>query len=321
MKKNKTDQQQRDDELPQDDEIDSKEIERKGAPIEFKFVGDEQPGVFEGYGSVFHNIDSYGDMVLPGAFGPSLAEHKAKGTAPGMYAEHSIYTMSGDLLPVGKWLSVEEDDHGLRVKGKISALDTDVGRRLRSLMRDGAMTGLSIAYQVPKGGAIFGDKKKPSEPIRTLRQVNLASIDIVRDPANGSARIDSIKSLLVQADHAAACKAVADCIKMHMATMSGNDSPNLDERAQMLGHLKAAHKALTGNEMPAGMKHMPKTLREGEAWLRERLSLTHTQARALAECGMKSLLPREEGQDQATVIETVHRELASIVTGFALPKF
>jgi hypothetical protein len=58
-------------------------IERKGAAIEFKFVSDGDPGVFEGYGGVFHNVDSYGDLILPGAFAASLAEYKAKRTMLG----------------------------------------------------------------------------------------------------------------------------------------------------------------------------------------------------------------------------------------------
>jgi HK97 family phage prohead protease len=147
-------------------------IERKGAAIEFKFVSDADPGVFEGYGGVFHNVDSYGNLILPGAFAASLAEYKAM---PGMYAEHSIYTPGGDLLPIGRWLDMGEDGKGLRVKGKISALDTDHGKRIRALMLDDALGGLSIAYSVPKGGAVHGDGKKADEPRRTLRAVNLTS--------------------------------------------------------------------------------------------------------------------------------------------------
>jgi HK97 family phage prohead protease len=297
----------------------SPEIERKGAVVEFKFISDAQPGIFEGYGSIFNNIDSYGDIILPGAFAQSLSEHKAKGTMPGLYAEHSIYTTGGDLLPVGTWMDIAEDDKGLRVKGKISALDTDYGRRIRGLMQDGALRGLSIAYQVPKGGASFSGSKKPDEAKRTLRQINLASVDIVRDPANPSAVIDAVKSLLTTVDHAAACKSVAACLKMHMATMSGNDSPTADERAQMLQHLKDAHKALTGYEMPAGMKAMPMTIREIERLVRETFSLSNTQAREVAAHGFKSLIPREEGQDEAAAVKAAHHELASALAEFSLP--
>jgi HK97 family phage prohead protease len=295
-------------------------IERKGAPIEFKFVSDGDPGLFEGYGGVFRNIDSYGDLILPGAFAASLADHKAKGTMPGMYAEHSIYTPGGDLLPIGRWLDMSEDGKGLRVKGKISALDTDHGKRIRALMLDGALGGMSIAYSVPKGGAVFGDGKKADEPRRTLRAVNLASVDIVRDPANEGARIDQVKTLLTLVDHATASKAVAAAIALHSATTVGNDSPTAEERAQLLAHLQEAHRALTGQSMPAGVKALPLTLREFEALIREMTGASNTLARAIAAHGWKALRPREEGQDQAAATAAL-TELADSLRGFVLPNF
>jgi len=299
----------------------SGEIERKGAAVEFKFINDSQPGMFEGLGSVFHNIDSYGDVILPGAFDDTLAEHKANGTLPGLYAEHSPYVPGGDLLPVGVWTEMSQDEVGLRVKGKISALDTDNGRRIRGLMQDGALKGLSIAFSVPQGGSTMTGSKKPGEAKRILTKLHLASVDIVRDPANPAARIDSVKTMMAMADQQTAVKAVADCMKLHMATMSGNDSPSADERAMMLQHLKTAHKALTGMEMPAGMKSMPLTIREIERLIREMFSLSNTQARDVAAHGFKSLIPREEGQDEAAVVKAAHQELASTLAGFSLPKF
>ena len=106
---------------------------------------DAAAGEFDGYGAVFGNVDSHGDVVAPGAFADSLRAYRAAGTMPAMYAQHSAYT-GGDPLPIGVWTDMGEDAHGLRVRGRISALDSDHGRRIRGLMRDGAMTGLSIAY-------------------------------------------------------------------------------------------------------------------------------------------------------------------------------
>lgn len=293
-------------------------IERKGTAVEFKFLGDGETGQFEGYGSIYNNIDSYGDMVMPGAFAASLAEHKAAGTMPGLYAEHSIY-MGGDLLPVGAWNEITEDGRGLRVKGKISALDTDHGRRVRSLMQDGALRGLSIAFTVRPGGAAKTGNKKPGEAKRLLKAVDLASVDIVRDPSNPAAVIDQVKSLMAMVDHQAACKAVAAAIGLHRATMAGSDSPNVEERSQMLQHLKDAHKALTGQEMPSGMKSMPLTIRELEQILRDG-GCSNTLARAFAEHGFKSsLLPREEGKDTAiAATRAALDDLGPSLAGFTL---
>lgn len=287
-------------------------------PVELKFLGDEtQPGYFEGLGAVFNNVDSYGDMIIPGAFDEALAEYRTAGTMPGLYAEHSPY-FGGDPLPVGIWTEVAPDNTGLRVKGKLSALDTDQGRRIRGLMLDGALKGLSIAFKVRPGGAVYTNSKKPGEAKRLLKSLSLASIDIVRDPSNPRALVDSVKAVLAVADHQAACKSVAACIALHRSTMSASDSPTADERAQMLQHLKDAHKALTGADMPAGMKSIT-TLREIEIYLRDG-GFSNTEARAIAERGFKSLLPREEGQDEASDRAAL-TDLRSAVAAFSLPKF
>src|ERR1700680_403596 len=100
------------------------------APTEFKFVDNSDPGVFSGYGAIFNKIDSHGDVIEPGAFTESLMKHQAKGTMPGLYVEHSAFT-GGDPLPVGVWTEMKQDANGLAVRGKLSALDTEHGRRIR----------------------------------------------------------------------------------------------------------------------------------------------------------------------------------------------
>ena len=50
------------------------------APLEVKFTEAGAPvGLFSGYGAVFHNQDSHGDVIKPGAFTESIAESKASG--------------------------------------------------------------------------------------------------------------------------------------------------------------------------------------------------------------------------------------------------
>src|SRR5436189_273896 len=54
-------------------------LRRKSAPVTLELKA-KSNGEIEGYGSVFGNEDSYGDVVEPGAFAKSLREHQAKGT-------------------------------------------------------------------------------------------------------------------------------------------------------------------------------------------------------------------------------------------------
>ena len=168
-------------------------MNRFGAAAEFKFASDPATGAFEGYAAVFGNTDSHGDVIRPGAFADSLAQHKAANTMPALYVEHGP-AFGGDALPSGVWNSLVEDDTGLKGQGKISALDTDHGRRLRGLMQDGAMRGLSIGYRVQPGGSMTGTKA--GEPRRTLTKLGLIEVSIVRDPSNPLAKIDQIKAAL-----------------------------------------------------------------------------------------------------------------------------
>ena len=71
--------------------------------IRFKAdVLDEEQGIFEGYASVFGNLDSGGDIVDPGAFARTLEEN---------FDRIKILALHNDqLLPVGKPLELREDD-------------------------------------------------------------------------------------------------------------------------------------------------------------------------------------------------------------------
>lgn len=167
------------------------------APLECKFAGDGATGEFEGYGAVFGNTDSHGDVFLPGAFTATLADHKARGTMPVMFVQHGP-ALGGDPLPAGVWRAVSEDGKGLHVKGKLSALDTDYTRRVRSLMQDGGLNGLSVGFRVATDGAVYG--RKAGEPRRTLKAVHLPEISLVHAGSNPLARVDSFKSVLANGE-------------------------------------------------------------------------------------------------------------------------
>ncbi len=88
---------------------------------------------FEGHGSIFGNRDLGGDIVIPGAFAKTLAEHKAAGTMPLMCWMHHP-----DQVP-GVWHDMGEDKDGLYVAGEL--VDTTLGRDVltRALARDAGL--------------------------------------------------------------------------------------------------------------------------------------------------------------------------------------
>lgn len=159
--------------------MDIKYIER---PFEIKAV--EEDGVFEGFGSVFGNVDSYKEIVAPGAFAESLASWKASGRLPPVLWQHR----SGE--PIGPYLEMEEQAIGLRVKGQLLVNDVQRAKEARALMKAKAVNGLSIGFVTRE------DSYDRVSGIRTLKKVDLWEVSVVTFPANPSAQISSVKSVI-----------------------------------------------------------------------------------------------------------------------------
>lgn len=163
--------------------------------MEVKFAADDvaATGEFSGYGAFFNNVDSYGDVIAPGAFKANLREWRADKRLPPMLLQHGGWMMTDtDALPVGKWTKIEEDEKGLLVEGRIINLDTDLGKRVYGAMKEGVLDGMSIGYRAKK----FTLGTKPAEPRRKLEAVELIEVSLVTFPANGKARVASVKSNL-----------------------------------------------------------------------------------------------------------------------------
>lgn len=163
-------------------------------PLEVKAAADgDEPGTFEGYGSVYNVLDSYGDIVVKGAFEDTLKAWKAKGKLPPMLLQHGGGMFGGsalDAVPIGKWEEMREDDTGLFVKGRLLAMDTDRGRTIYAAAKDGGLDGLSIGF-TPKQVKVG---TKPTEPARTLQKVDLWELSLVVWPANPDSLVESVKS-------------------------------------------------------------------------------------------------------------------------------
>lgn len=162
--------------------------------FEVKFATDDmdaQTGEFSGYGAVFGNIDSHGDVIEPGAFKATLREWKKDKKLPPMLVQHGGWMVRDmDALPIGVWTDMTEDDTGLHVKGRIINLDTDRGRTIYGAMKAGALDGMSIGYRAKK----FTLGTRPDEPRRKLEQIDLMEVSVVTFPANGLARVSGVKS-------------------------------------------------------------------------------------------------------------------------------
>ena len=157
---------------------------------------DDQTGEFEGYGSTFGgDPDSYGDVVNKGAFKDSLAEHKRRGSMPKLFWQHD------PLQPIGKWMSAEEDDHGLLMRGRLN-MGVQKGREAYELLKAGDIDGLSIGYRVKK------HTEDKEAGVWFLEKLDLFEVSVVSIGANPSATIDLAS---VKAERAA--QALVDRLK------------------------------------------------------------------------------------------------------------
>lgn len=129
----------------------------------------------EGYASLFGVTDQGGDVVMPGAYGRSLARLKAGGRAVRMLWQHD----AGQ--PIGVWDEIVEDGRGLRVKGRILT-EVAKGREAAALVAAGAIDGLSIGYRTVTA-------EKDAKGQRLLREVELWEVSLVTFPMLAEARV------------------------------------------------------------------------------------------------------------------------------------
>ncbi|MEQ1887575.1 MAG: HK97 family phage prohead protease [Alphaproteobacteria bacterium] len=152
------------------------QLEVKLAGAEVRAVGED--GVIEGYASVFGNADSGGDVVAPGAFKNSLAARPADQVR--MLWQHDANE------PIGVWEHIAEDARGLLVRGRLLG-DVARGREVLSLLRAGAIDGLSIGFRTVRA------RMDERTGVRTLLEIDLWEISIVTFPMNDAARVAGVK--------------------------------------------------------------------------------------------------------------------------------
>lgn len=139
------------------------------------FTGD---GTVEGYASLFGEVDSARDMVMPGAFTQTLRTRGLRRIP--MLFQHD------PSEPVGIWLELVEDFRGLKARGRLIP-DVQRGRELKALVEQGAIDGLSIGYRTVRG------RIDPKTRIRKLYQVDLWEVSIVTFPLLAGARVRAVK--------------------------------------------------------------------------------------------------------------------------------
>ncbi|MGP5146119.1 HK97 family phage prohead protease [Corynebacterium variabile] len=143
-------------------------------------------GEFTGYASVFGNIDSYGDVVAPGAFTDTLADLKASGRVLPVLYGHDFGNPANNI---GEVLDATEDEHGLLVRCRLD-MDDDNAAKVYRLMKGRRVNEMSFAFDVldAEPGEVNGT------PVNMLTRVKLYEVSVVPIGANPKAGVLSVKA-------------------------------------------------------------------------------------------------------------------------------
>lgn len=152
----------------------------------FELKADGDNGTIEGYFSTYEKTpDSYGDIIVDGAFTETLEKRKATGHPFPLCFNHDFDKIIGVVD------SIEEKEHGPYMKGHF--LDTELAQDVRKFIKSGAVYQFSFAYDVLS-------ERRPNEEeakngvTNVLEKLDLFEVSVVTVPANQNAVITEVKS-------------------------------------------------------------------------------------------------------------------------------
>jgi uncharacterized protein len=151
-----------------------------------------EEGQFEAYASIFGNIDSYGDVVQPGAFENTLKEWAESGNFLPVLFGHN---MADPDYNIGHVLEAKEDERGLWVRGQLD-LDSAKGAQVHRMLKGKRISQLSFAYDVIKGtwGQLDG------VDVYELHEVKIYEVSLVTIGANQETEVLAVKTAMESLD-------------------------------------------------------------------------------------------------------------------------
>lgn len=161
--------------------------------------GDLAEGEFLGYASVFGNVDSYGEIVEPGAFTGTLTEWKDSGQNIPVLWGHDFFDPFSNI---GHAVTAVEDEKGLLIRGLLDMENAKAAQVYR-LLKQQRVGQMSFAYEV-----IDGAEGKDGFH---LKQLKLYEVSIVPVGANQETEILAVKAnAAALVNHAKAGRVLAE---------------------------------------------------------------------------------------------------------------
>lgn len=191
----------------------------------------EAEGRIEAYASVFNTVDSYGDVVRPGAFAKTLARwSEREKTIPLLYG----HDFNNPFMNIGGVVEAVEDERGLKVVADLD-LDNPSAVQVLNLIKKGRLSEMSFAFQYVDASPAQVD----GEDVYEVREVDLYEVSVVPIGANRDTEILSAKSArdLLTAVKQANLDADTESVVVGALT-----------RAAEVGEVRAKETAIVGGE-------------------------------------------------------------------------
>lgn len=150
---------------------------------------DGHSGTFTALASVFHNVDSVGDRVMPGAFSKTLANWRESGDPIPVILSHK---WDDPMAMIGKAdpHDVIQTPRGLQVTGNLDVTGNPIAKQVHKLMKERLLKGWSFGYTVPDGG-----EQAAEDGANELTEIDLIEVGPTLKGANPEAELQAIKSL------------------------------------------------------------------------------------------------------------------------------
>lgn len=150
--------------------------------IEVKAVKDDGILQIKAYALAFGNLDSWGDIIMPGAVDDFLKSEEADRMA--LCWQHDMRTVIGRITGKG------EDDYGMWIEAEI--LPTTAGKDAALLIKAGAVKEFSIGYRADKYH--YEKRDDVSYDVRILDAISVYEVSPVTIAANDRAKLISAKN-------------------------------------------------------------------------------------------------------------------------------
>lgn len=162
----------------------------------------DEAGKIAGFFSTYEQTpDSYGDIIMPGAFTKTIEKRKESGHPFPLCFNHDFDKV------IGACNTVEERERGPYIEADF--LNTQLGQDVRKMVLSGAIYQFSFAYDV-LGRRDPTDEEKKNGVTNVLTELEVYEVSVVTVPANQNAQVTEIKSVIETAVKAGKRNSKAD---------------------------------------------------------------------------------------------------------------